>query len=41
MTGKYGADFASEIRELRIAKYYLAVTSLAALLQMISWFTGK
>jgi hypothetical protein len=41
MKGRYGADFASEVRELKIAKYYLLVTSLAALLQMVSWFTGK
>ena len=41
MKGKYGSDFASEVRELKIARYYLVVTSLAVVLQMVSWLIGK
>jgi hypothetical protein len=41
MKGKYGLDFASEVRELEIARYYLVVPSLAVILQMISWIFGK
>jgi hypothetical protein len=41
MKGKYGLDFASEVRELKIARYYLVVTSLAVGLQMVSWLIGK
>ncbi len=41
MKGKYGLDFASEVRELKIARYYLVVTSLAVVLQMVSWILGK
>jgi hypothetical protein len=41
MKGKYGLDFASEVRELRIARYYLLFTSLVVLQQMFSLIFGK
>jgi hypothetical protein len=34
-------DFATELKGLKIARYYLVYASLVLLLQIGSWFTGK
>jgi hypothetical protein len=34
-------DFAEQINDLKIARYYLAFTLLAALMYMGSWITGR
>lgn len=41
MNGILLTDFTSEIRNLKIARYYLAFTLLATLMYMGSWLTGR